>query len=291
MSLFIAVLPSLLFGICPILATILGGKPINQVFGSAMGQALLAILIYFIVQPQITFNDFFWCFLGGCVWSLAQLTQFMSFEKMSVSAAMPLSTGLQLIEIPLAGVIFWGDWGTKEAKLIGFFSIVLLIVGIILTSYRDKRQNFESKKNFNFKAGLFLSIIGSLGFAFNNLSPKISNSDGFVSFLPLMLGTAFGGMVLAIIMRPRLSKNPFTDQYTYKNMLVGLFGGLGFLLYLISLKLNGPATAFPLTQMNVVVSTIGGILILKERKTKKELLYALVGLLMIVIAAFMIGNN
>lgn len=291
MSLFIAVLPSLLFGICPILATILGGKPINQVFGSAMGQALLAILIYLIVQPQITFNDFFWCFLGGCVWSLAQLTQFMSFEKMSVSAAMPLSTGLQLIEIPLAGVIFWGDWGTEEAKLIGFFSIVLLIVGIILTSYRDKSQNFESKKNFNFKAGLFLSIIGSLGFAFNNLSPKISNSDGFVAFLPLMLGTAFGGMVLAIIMRPRLAKNPFTDQYTYKNMLVGLFGGLGFLLYLISLKLNGPATAFPLTQMNVVVSTIGGILILKERKTKKELLYALVGLLMIVIAAFMIGNN
>ncbi|MCF6515901.1 EamA family transporter [Lactobacillus sp. S2-2] len=289
MNLVIAILPSLLFGMCPILATKLGGKPINQVLGSSLGQAILGIIVYLIVRPNISINDFFWCFVGGFVWAIAQLTQFMSFEKMNVSTAMPLSTGLQLIEIPLAGVIFWGDWGSSHAKIIGFLSILLLICGIVLTSLRDKTKKDNQKMDY--KSGLILTIIGSIGFAFCNVAPKISNTDGIAGVLPMMLGMGCGGIFLGIVMRKRSTKNPLTDILTIKNMIVGLFGGLGFVCYLISLSLNGPATAFPLTQMNVVVSTIGGILILKETKTKKELVYSFMGLILIVIAAFMIGSN
>ncbi|MCT6859533.1 MAG: GRP family sugar transporter, partial [Apilactobacillus sp.] len=57
-----------------------------------------------------------------------------------------------------------------------------------------------------------------------------------------------------------------------------------------SLKLNGVANAFPLTQMNVVVSTLGGLIILKENKNRKEIIFTVIGLIMIVVAAILIGH-
>ncbi|MFN1208157.1 GRP family sugar transporter, partial [Enterococcus lactis] len=53
---------------------------------------------------------------------------------------------------------------------------------------------------------------------------------------------------------------------------------------------NGVANAFPLTQMNVVVSTLGGLIILKENKNRKEIIFTVIGLIMIVVAAILIGH-
>ena len=50
------------------------------------------------------------------------------------------------------------------------------------------------------------------------------------------------------------------------------------LAYLLSVYCNGIATGFTLSQMNVVLATLGSIYILGEKKTRKEMRHVLTGL-------------
>ena len=54
---------------------------------------------------------------------------------------------------------------------------------------------------------------------------------------------------------------------------------------------NGIATGFTLSQMNVVLATLGSIYILGEKKTPKEMRHVLAGLALVVIGGVMIGLN
>lgn len=63
----------------------------------------------------------------------------------------------------------------------------------------------------------------------------------------------------------------------------------GNLALLFSNKLVGIATGFSLSQMGVVISTIGGILFLGEKKTKKELILVIIGVVLVIIGGTMIG--
>lgn len=51
----------------------------------------------------------------------------------------------------------------------------------------------------------------------------------------------------------------------------------------------GVATGFSLSQLGVVISTLGAILLLKERKTRKEILFVIGGVILVVIGGILIG--
>lgn len=52
---------------------------------------------------------------------------------------------------------------------------------------------------------------------------------------------------------------------------------------LLTVKSLGLAVGFSLSQMGIIISTLGGIFILGERKTKKELIYVIVGCLLVIL--------
>lgn len=280
MNILIAILPALLWGSGPILATLVGGKPIQQVTGTCYGQIIIGLILFLIFRPSITFYQFLWPFLGGLLWAIAQLMQFTSFKQLNVSIAMPISTGLQLIEIPLAGVIFWGDWGTPAEKLAGFLAILVLITGINMTSINDHSSSTE--KHMDYKGGLMNLIVGSFGYTACSVFPKITNASGLTNLMPQTLGMFLGGVLMATYYQAKSHNNILTAKVSFKNACVGLLGGLGTYCYLFSLSHLGPATAFPLTQMNVVVSTLGGVFILKEHKDHKEMSFIIAGLILII---------
>ncbi|MEG7763298.1 GRP family sugar transporter, partial [Listeria monocytogenes] len=72
-------------------------------------------------------------------------------------------------------------------------------------------------------------------------------------------------------------------------MIPGVMWATGNLALLFSNKLVGIATGFSLSQMGVVISTIGGILFLGEKKTKKELILVIIGVVLVIIGGTMIG--
>ncbi|MBW1604959.1 GRP family sugar transporter [Lactobacillus sp. Sy-1] len=287
MPILIGILPALLWGIGPLIATKAGGRPIDQLMGTVYGQVAVGLVLYIIFRPELTLSGFIWCFAGGALWSIAQLMQFAAFTKMNVSTAMPISTGLQLVEIPLIGVIVWGEWGSATAKLIGFISILVLIVGITLTSIQD---GSVERPKMDYKSGLTLLIVGSLGYTACSVFPRVPNASGLSSLFPQTLGMFFGGVVLGLFLQTKDHKPLFFTKPAFKSTTIGITGGFGVLAYLTSLKLNGVATAFPLTQLNVIISTLGGIIILHEHKNKKELTFTIIGLLLVIGSAFMISR-
>ena len=58
---------------------------------------------------------------------------------------------------------------------------------------------------------------------------------------------------------------------------------------MLSIEANGVALGFTLSQMNVVVATLGGMLLLHETKTSKETKFTLGGLILVVAGGLLIG--
>ena len=73
---------------------------------------------------------------------------------------------------------------------------------------------------------------------------------------------------------------------TWLQIISGFFFAFAALTYLISAQpnMNGLATGFVLSQTSVVLATLTGIY-LNQRKTSKEMLVTVIGLVLILVAA------
>jgi len=46
-------LPAIAWGILPLAVAKVNGRPVNQIFGTALGTLLMSVIVYFILRPQI----------------------------------------------------------------------------------------------------------------------------------------------------------------------------------------------------------------------------------------------
>jgi len=95
-----------------------------------------------------------------------------------------------------------------------------------------------------------------------------------------------GSLVLSLFESKDIKK---FDAVTFKNMIPGLVWACANIAMIYANKLNGVAIGFTLSQMAVVVSTFATLVILKEKKSKKELLHTILGTVVVAIGGIMIG--
>ena len=186
MNLLIALLPALLWGVLPLAISKVGGRPIHQIIGTTTGTLLVAIVVYLIVQPDITTANFWWCFLSGAMWAGAQMLQYRSFELIGVSGGLPISTGMQLTANSIVGALFLGDWPTWGQRLVGFSAIALIIFGIWLTTRRDPAKTAKKSPQLatNAQSGQCVDSIGEKASAALRTTDEghavLSGTDGIV---------------------------------------------------------------------------------------------------------------
>lgn len=282
MNILIALIPAVFWGLVPLVASKMGGKPTNQIIGTTCGTLLIAIAVSIVVQPSITTAVFIGGFLSGLAWAFGQYYQYMAYTKIGVSKAMPISTGLQIVGTSLLGVMFFGEWSGTHAKVIGAIAIVLIIVGIALTTVGKHDEDDKSKSMLT---GLIILLVSTVGYVGYSAFPRIFHVDGWNGFLPQALGMVLMAFILSIKSVTTVIK----DKQTWKNLATGVVFSIAALAYLISASRNGVATGFTLSQMSVVISTLGGIFLLKEKKTGKELIAVIIGLALVVGGGVMIG--
>jgi len=286
LNLLIGLMPMIGWGLFPILTGKFGGKPVNQILGTTYGTLIFAVIVALVRQtPMLSGKAFLFTFLSGVFWSAGQILVFYAFAEMGVSRTMPVSTGFQLVGASLWSVIVLGEWATGNAKLIGFSAIVLIIFGVWLTTYSEKKLPKEDG-GMNAVKGVLLVACAEIGYLGYSAFPQAVNVSGFSAFLPQALGMAVVATVFAIATKGNRAEKPFKTKSSYTNIISGLFFAFAALTYLISARpsVNGLATGFILSQMNVVIATLGGIYILHENKTKKEMGFILTGLVLVVIA-------
>jgi len=278
MTILWMLLPAIAWGVLPLLVSRLGGRPINQIFGTAIGTLIVSIIGQVILHPTINLTAFLMAAVAGAFWIIGQLGQYIGYANVGVSKTMPISTGLQLVGTALVGVCLFGEWATTAAKVIGVIGIVLLVVGVIMTSLHDRQEQAGDNQTRT----IIMLVLTTIGFIVFNAIPKALSASEIAIFLPESIG-----MVVAVLvyMLSRGQLKIMRERVSWLNVLGGLVFSIASLTYIVSVSQNGVNTAFVVSQLSVVISTLGGLLFLHERKSHRELILTLSGLGLVVIGA------
>ena len=280
--------PLLGWGLYPTIASKIGGRPVNQILGSTLGTLIFAFV--FALVNGISFPtgmDLVFSILSGVGWAIAQIITFQSFTLIGSSRAMPITTAFQLLGASLWGVFALGDWPGMNAKLLGGFALILIILGAWMTVWTEEKT--QEKANVLKKAVLLLAV-GEIGYWAYSAAPQATNIDGMHAFLPQAIGMLLVALVYSVMLSVKdKEKSALTEAVSYKHIFSGFFFAFAALTYLISAQpnMNGLATGFILSQTSVVLATLTGIWFLGQKKTKKEMTITIIGLILILAAAAM----
>ena len=254
-------LPALGWGLMPIIANLTKAKPINQLLGTSTTALLLGIIFTVIVQPTYDWLSFAAAFLSGCFWSVGQYLQFNSFQLLPVSEAMPISNGTQLIGTTFIAAIFFKEWTNLTMIMIGMTGILLIILGIRLTSYIEEQGKKQS--NTIKRKAITLLLLSSAALTIYVTLPQALLVSGAVVLFPQSIGMWFSSLCLTIIKREE-----FAWSEVVKNLGTGVAWSIANLSLFFAMPIIGVAKSFTFSQMAVLISIYAGIFILKVRKTK-----------------------
>lgn len=276
----LALIPALGWGLMPLITGKIGGSAVNQMFGIGAGATIIGLVAYAVTQPTVSTTAFWFSVLCGALWTIGQVGQFVSFKRMGVSNTMPLSTVLQLVGNSLIGVIIFGEWHSARALTIGFVALAIVIVGALMTSVSDSNSDKKvTASNFSF---LLVTTIGYWVYSAFPKIPIVANESAQGIFLPEMLGILLGSVIYALCSG---NASSFKQKEQYLNILGGLSWGIAAFAYIFSAKALGVTEAFIFTQLNVIIATFGGIWILHEHKSHREMAYTIWGIVLIVVGS------
>lgn len=282
-ALLIGLGPLIGWGLFPTIASKFGGKPVNQIIGTTIGTLIFAGVFYLSTGHSFpTGIDLFFAILSGAGWSFGQIMTFKAFEYIGSSRAMPVTTAFQLLGASLWGVFALGNWPGISHKIIGFSALIVILIGARMTVWSEKTEATSS--NYLKKAVVIL-LIGEIGYWLYSAAPQATDIGGKAAFLPQAIGMVIVAVVYGLINMKK--ENAFTNKITWLQIISGFFFAFAALTYLISAQpdMNGLATGFVLSQTSVVLATLTGIYFLNQRKTSKEMVITIIGLVLILVAA------
>ena len=284
MEILIGLLPALAWGLLPVAATKMGGKPVNQILGTTVGVFIAAIAVFLVLRPEISVQTGVLSALSGALWVIGQTGQYTAYSRIGVSGTMPVSTGLQLVGTSLIGVFVFGEWSSGFAgmdaartRLVGFAALAVIVLGVFLTSVRRGGSGPAVDKGT-----LLLLFTTNFGYLAYNAIPDVIDARGTAIFFPQAAGMAAAALLYAVGSGQRRA---LVQPESRKNIVTGFVFAIASLTYILSAQHNGIATGFVLSQLNVVIATLAGIVILKEKKTPFEMKAIMAGLILIVAAA------
>lgn len=284
---FIAILiglgPLLGWGLFPTIASKFGGRPVDQIFGATVGTLIFAIVLALFKGIGLPGGmALVFSLISGAGWAFGQIITFKAFELVGSSRAMPITTAFQLLGASLWGVFALGNWPGITNKIIGFLALLVILIGARMTVWTETKQQEYSK---NLRSAVLLLLVGEIGYWIYSAAPQATDIGGFKAFLPQAIGMVIVAVIYALM---NMSKgNAFKEKVSWQQIISGFFFAFAALTYLISAQpnMNGLATGFVLSQTSVVLATLTGIFFLNQKKTSKELMITIVGLVLILVAA------
>lgn len=282
-ALLIGLGPLIGWGLFPTIASKFGGRPVNQILGTTFGTLIFAIVLFMFVDVHFPSGlNLFFALLSGAGWAFGQIITFKSFSLIGSSRTMPITTAFQLLGASLWGVFALGNWPGITSKVIGFSALLVILLGASMTVWSEKSVSTYSR---DLRKAVVLLLIGEIGYWSYSAAPQATDIDGMTAFLPQAMGMVIVAVIYGVMTKSE--QNPFKEKVTWLQIISGFFFAFAALTYLISAQpsMNGLATGFVLSQTSVVLATLTGIYFLNQRKTRKEMLVTMIGLVLILVAA------
>lgn len=303
MDILIGLFPSLMFGCMNLITGYVGGNPRQQNLALALGAGSLSLLLLPLVDNTWSLHTFILGFSGAVFWSCGQVFLLLAFKYQGVSRSMPVIVGVQLVQNGLIGVLVLGEWRTDLAFYLGFTALALIIGGIYATSWHEspggvnhstggngagKSSSSPSSSFPNLRMGLLCSVISGMFYAvypslfqYHQLPPQDALGPMGISILTC-------GIVFTFLLK-KVEPRPVWDVKLAILLIPGMMWALGNFALLTSSARLGVATGFSLSQLGVVIATLGGIFILGEKRTKKEMILVLIGITLVVSGGILLG--
>ena len=283
MSLLIALVPMIAWGSIGLVSGKIGGSANQQTLGMTIGALLFSIVVFFVIQPTLTTATLIVGFISGLFWSLGQNKQFHSMKYMGVSVGLPISTGMQLVVNTVAGAVFLHEWTKTKDFVVVFIALAFLVFGVYLTARQDDdSQPKTSNSMLDFNKGIRALIFSTVGYGVYTIIINATGLDPWGIILPQSIGMLVGASFFAF-------KKVKVDRFVWMNMTTGLLWGLGNICMLLTMREIGLAISFSLSQMGIIISTLGGIFLLGERKSKKEMFYVIFGCIFVILGGILLG--
>ena len=128
-------------------------------------------------------------------------------------------------------------------------------------------------------------LVSSLGFVAYASFPTAFHLGGWDMVFPQAVA-----IFVAMIILCSFEKQPqLFAAKTWQNMSTGVCFAIANLGIIFSNEINGVAVGYTMSQLNVIISTLGGLWILHEAKTPKEVKMIIAGVILVVAGGIMIG--
>lgn len=283
MNVLIALIPMFAWGSIGLVSGKIGGSANQQTLGMTIGALVFSTFIFVFLQPVATVETILVGTLSGLFWSVGQNQQFHGMKYLGVSVGLPISTGMQLMVNTIAGAVIFHEWQGSRDFMLGFIALGLLVLGAYLTAKQDAEKKVEGNQTFLLvNKGFRALIFSTIGYSSYTILIKAMELDPLAIIFPQGIGMVIGASFFAF------NKIKVND-YVWKNTVCGLLWGLGNICLLLTMKQLGLAISFSLSQMGIIISTLGGIFILGEHKTKKEMRSVIFGCLFVILGGILLG--
>ena len=279
-DILIALVPAFGLGFQVICMQLIGGKYTNKVMGMAIVTLLVGIGVYFVKRPVLTGSLWLGAALSGIGFCIGIILQVKSFSLVGVSMTMPISVGEQLVGTALVGAICFHEWTTGNQWLLGIGALILIVAGIAMTAYQE-----HSDQGSNVKKGMLYLLISSLGFVAYASFPTAFHLSGWDVVFPRAVAIFIAMVILCSFEKD----SHLFGLKTWQNMATGVCFAIANLGIIFSNEINGVAVGYTISQLNVIISTLGGLWILHESKTPKEVRFIITGVILVVAGGIMIG--
>lgn len=287
MDILIALSPSLFFGVMALLIGYFGGGARQQNFGVTVSAGLTSLAAFYLIGGSWSTRALGAGLAAGFLWTGAQFFQLRAFKAHGVSRTMPLSTGIQLFINALAGVAIFGEWNTAFALAVGISSLLAITVGTMLSTWSE--ENLSGLSPQRRRSGI-LNTVGA-GTLFGLYPPIFRLMDVPAADGPggMGVGLIIGGVVLGLSLPASHDEDRVISLGTLKMAAAGFTWTCANTLLLQGNERIGVATGFALSQLGVVISTFGGIALLGEQRTRKEMRATVQGVTLVLVGGALLA--
>lgn len=297
-AILIGLIPALGWGFQGIVMQKIGGTTANKQMGMVLTALVMSIVIAFIIPVTWTPTLVAAAAVNGIPWAIAQILQIKSFDYLGVSRAMPLTAGMQLVLTAIIGTFCFNEWPTTWQMALGFGGIAIIIVGTVFTAFTEKGEDAQAaqKSAGDLQKGIIITAISSALYVAYATAARFFSVDSFQILLPQALFMLVSTVIISVFISRTASKDGVFGREegvfglkSWQNMATGVLWSIANIAVLFSNQVNGVAVGWTLANMNLIFATLGGLFILHEKKTPKELRCVIIGMVLIALGGICIG--
>lgn len=280
-----ALITALLYGSWAVPAKTLKVDAKVMAFWLTVGHLLIAFIVFLFSPSLLSINNSTGPFFGGLMWAIGIILAFVGIKNLGIARAFGIWIPTLLLVSSVWGLIFFGEaQGMSIEKLLKvILSITLLIAAALLIISTSKGE----KKLGNIKVGILSSIaIGLLHGSFF-VPMNFTNLSASQALLPASIGMILVTATVSFFKKLKLNIGTIPNL---RMATGGVILGVGNMTALMTIKLLGVSTGFPLTQLAIVVNTLWGVFVFKEVTSKSGKLIISLGIAMALAGAILLNS-